>query len=129
MTLVDRQLAFVAALRTAGLTVSVAEDLDAARAGTAVELADREQFRAALAATLVKRQLHRPAFDRLVDICDPPLTGIPEPPADTEVRDRLDNPVRDRVRADLGAYLRDGDERQLAVVAQAAVTAFGSVPS
>ncbi len=135
MNLVDRQLAFVTALRAAGLTVSVAEGLDAARAGTAVELADRDQFRAALAATLVKRQLHRPAFDRLFDIYYPPRTGIADSETDaattvdTAPRGPLDNPVRDRIRADLADYLRDGDERRLAAVARAAVTAFGSVPS
>ncbi len=131
VSLVDRQLAFVAALRTAGLTVSVAEGLDAAHAATAIELADREQFRAALAATLVKRQLHRPAFDRLFDIYYPPLTGLAEAAAaDVAVPGSgLDNPVRDRIRADLAGYLRDGDDGELRAVARAAVTAFGAVPS
>ncbi|HEU5266423.1 MAG TPA: VWA domain-containing protein [Jatrophihabitans sp.] len=137
MTLVDRQLAFVAALRAAGLTVSVAEGLDAARAATAVELLDREQLRAALATTLVKRQLHRPAFDRLFDIYYPAVTGRPAASASRradaedagEPRGTRDDPVRDRIRADLADYLRDGDERLLSALTRDAVTAFGSVPA
>jgi uncharacterized protein with von Willebrand factor type A (vWA) domain len=138
MTLLDRHVAFVAALREAGLTVSVAEGIDAAESLRAIDLLDREQLRAALAATLVKRQLHRPAFDTVFDVFYPPVTGASaiapsstEPPArdpDAAHRGPLEDPVRDRIRADLAAYLRDGDERLLEAVARDAVAAFGAVP-
>ena len=138
MTLVDRQVGFVAALREAGLTVSVAEGLDAVRAVPHVELLDRAQLRAALAATLVKRHQHRPVFDAVFDIYYPAVTGesaaLPSgtepPPRDPDAAHRgpLEDPVRDRVRADLAAYLRDGDEQLLDAVAREAVDAFGSVP-
>ena len=138
MTLVDRHIGFVHALRAAGLTVSVAEGLDAVHAMQAIDLLDREQLRAALAASLVKRQPHRPAFDTVFDIFYPPVTGETAlPPSDTEVPPRdpdaahrgpLEDPMRDRIRADLAAYLRDGDERLLDAVAREAVAAFGSVP-
>jgi uncharacterized protein with von Willebrand factor type A (vWA) domain len=138
MTLVDRHIDFVHALRDAGLTVSVAEGLDAVHAMQAIDLLDREQLRAALAASLVKRQPHRPAFDTVFDIFYPPVTGATAvPPSDTEVPPRdpdaahrgpLEDPVRDRIRADLAAYLRDGDERLLDAIAREAVAAFGSVP-
>ena len=138
MTLVDRHVAFLAALREAGLPVSVAEGIDAATALRTVDLLDREQLRAAFAATLVKRQLHRPAFDTIFDIFYPPVTGeSASPPAKTEppVRDPdaahrgpLEDPVRDRIRADLGQAVLDGDDARLDAVARAAVAAFGQVP-
>jgi uncharacterized protein with von Willebrand factor type A (vWA) domain len=138
MSLVDRHLAFVDALRDVGLTVSVAEGIDAAQSMLAIELLDREQLRAALAATLVKRQTHRPAFDSVFDVFYPPVTGqsaaplrhTEPPPRDPDAAPRgpLEDRTRDRVRADLAAYLRDGDERRLDEVAREAVAEFGRVP-
>jgi uncharacterized protein with von Willebrand factor type A (vWA) domain len=138
VSLLDRHVGFVAALREAGLTVSVAEGIDAVQAMRSVELLDREQLRAALAATLVKRQQHRPAFDAVFDIFYPPVTGesvagpsatvLPARDPDAAPRGPLEDPVRDHIRADLAAYLRDGDDRVLDGVTRAAVTAFGSVP-
>jgi uncharacterized protein with von Willebrand factor type A (vWA) domain len=138
MTLLDRQVGFVAALREAGLAVSVAEGLDAVASMRAIDLLDREQLRAALAAALVKRQPHRAAFDAIFDVFYPSVTGESVAPASTtEIAPRaadaahrgpLEDPLRDRIRADLAAYLRDGDERLLAAVAREAVAAFGQVP-
>jgi uncharacterized protein len=137
MTLLDRHIGFLDALRAAGLTVSVAEGIDAVESMRAVDLLDREQLRAALAATLVKRQLHRPAFDSVFDIFYPPVTGqsaVPSssteaPPRDPDAAHRgpLEDPVRDRIRADLADYLLDGDERTLDAIVRDAVAAFGSV--
>jgi uncharacterized protein len=138
MTLLDRHIGFLDALRRAGLTVSVAEGIDAVESMRAVDLLDREQLRAALAAALVKRQQHRPAFDSVFDIFYPAVTGESaaqpndtEPPArepDAAHRGPLEDPLRDRIRADLAAYLRDGGEQLLDAVAREAVTAFGAVP-
>ena len=75
MPLLDRHVAFVEALRTAGLPVSLSEDLDGVRAVTTLGLEDREDVRAALAATLVKRQSHRPSFDAVFDLFFPALLG------------------------------------------------------
>jgi uncharacterized protein with von Willebrand factor type A (vWA) domain len=138
MTLVDRHIEFVHALREAGLTVSVAEGLDAVHAMQAIELIDREQLRAALAASLVKRQLHRRAFDTVFDVFYPPVTGasavepsrteVPARAADAAHRGPLEDPIRDRIRADLAEYLRTGDDRPLDAIAREAVAAFGTVP-
>lgn len=137
MTLLDRHIGFVDALREAGLTISVAEGIDAVQSMRAVDLLDREQLRAALAATLVKRQAHRPAFDRVFDVFYPPVTGLSAAPSSPTVAARdpdaahrgpLEDPVRDRIRADLAAFLRDGDIGLLDVVAREAVEAFGRVP-
>ena len=138
MSLVDRHIDFLDALREAGLTVSVAEGIDAVRSMTAVDLVDREQVRAALAASLVKRQIHRPAFDSVFDIFYPPVTGVSAaPPSDREPPPRdpdaahrgpLEDPLRDRIRAELAEYLRTGDAGLLDAVARDAVGAFGEVP-
>jgi uncharacterized protein with von Willebrand factor type A (vWA) domain len=61
-------LQFVHRLRAAGIPVSMVEMLDAAESVRHIQVADRRQFRAALAATLVKRTEHRPVFDSLFDI-------------------------------------------------------------
>ena len=75
MTLLDRHIEFVEALRDAGLPVSLAEGLDAVRAIDALGLDERETLRAAYAATLVKRQNHRPGFDQVFDLYFPLLVG------------------------------------------------------
>ncbi|MEU4829609.1 VWA domain-containing protein [Streptosporangium sp. NPDC023615] len=99
MSLLDRHVGFVHALREAGLPVSPAEGLDAARALEVIDLAERESLRAAYAATLVKRPSHRPGFDTLFDLWFPASTtglqaareGGPdlETAAVPELRDRL----------------------------------------
>ncbi|GAA2878811.1 VWA domain-containing protein [Streptosporangium fragile] len=74
MSLIDRHVGFVHALREAGLPVSLAEGLDAARALRVIDLTERESLRAAYAATLVKRPSHRPGFDTLFDLWFPATT-------------------------------------------------------
>ncbi len=75
MTLLDRHIEFVEALRAAGLPVSLAEGLDAVRAIDALDIDRRETLRSAYAATLVKRQNHRPGFDQVFDLYFPLLVG------------------------------------------------------
>src|SRR2546430_9024136 len=59
---------FVGLLRQNGLRVSPAEVADAARATLLIGLEQRDPFRAALRATLVKRGPDAPVFDRLFDL-------------------------------------------------------------
>ncbi|GAA4819008.1 VWA domain-containing protein [Nocardioides caeni] len=73
--LLDRHLAFVEALRGAGLSVSLAEDLDALLALGAVRWDDRETVRDAFAATMVKKQAQRVTFDALFDVYFPAMVG------------------------------------------------------
>ncbi|WP_166389350.1 VWA domain-containing protein [Nocardioides ochotonae] len=75
MSLLDRHLSFLEALRGAGLPVSLAEDLDAVAALTAVTWEDRALVREAYAATLVKRRTQRLTFDTLFDLWFPRLVG------------------------------------------------------
>ena len=73
--LLDRHIAFLEALRTAGLPVSLAENLDAIAALQALDWGARATVRDAYAATLVKRQSQRPTFDALFDLYFPGLVG------------------------------------------------------
>jgi uncharacterized protein len=59
---------FVHELRSAGLPVSMTENLDAMRAVEHIDIADRNLFRAALGATLVKHHRHWPAFETVFDV-------------------------------------------------------------
>jgi uncharacterized protein with von Willebrand factor type A (vWA) domain len=59
---------FVHELRTAGLPVSMTENLDAMRAVEFVPLDDRDTFKAALAATLVKHAGHAKVFDTVFEV-------------------------------------------------------------
>lgn len=61
--LADNLVAFVRALRAAGLPLGPAAMLDAAAALDSVGLRERETVRAALAATLVTKPEHRDVFD------------------------------------------------------------------
>jgi hypothetical protein len=59
---------FVHELRAAGLPVSMTENLDAMRAVEHVDIAERDVFKAALGATLVKHHRHWKAFETVFDV-------------------------------------------------------------
>jgi uncharacterized protein with von Willebrand factor type A (vWA) domain len=61
----ERVMDFIGALRSAGLSVSPAEGMDALRALACVDFADPGAFKAALRATLVKRSRDIPVFEEL----------------------------------------------------------------
>src|SRR5262249_28598908 len=64
----ERILELIGDLRRGEIRVSTTEALDALEAAVEVGVAEREDFRAALAATLVKESRDLPAFDRLFDL-------------------------------------------------------------
>ena len=70
-------LQFITDLRAAGVRVSTAESLDGLRALATVGLADRDTFKTALCATLVKRVADRPTFDALFDLQAVLFSGTP----------------------------------------------------
>ncbi|MBC7236321.1 MAG: VWA domain-containing protein [Chloroflexi bacterium] len=72
----DRIVRFIAALRAAGLPVSIAESEDAWHAIEHLGVRERELFRLALRATLVKNAPDLPIFDELF----PLFFGLDEPP-------------------------------------------------
>jgi uncharacterized protein with von Willebrand factor type A (vWA) domain len=127
--LLDREIAFLDALRTAGLTVSLAEVLDATRAMGAVDLMDREALRAAFAACVLKRPAHRTTFDMLFDLWFPAVTGDP-----TQVEGELGEdgepgeggPVDPQAYRDaLRDLLLDGDEESMRRFARQVVQGLG----
>jgi len=68
LTLLDVLQGFVHELRTAGLPVSMTENLDAMRAIGYIPIDDRERFKAVLSATLVKHERHQKAFDTVFEV-------------------------------------------------------------
>jgi uncharacterized protein with von Willebrand factor type A (vWA) domain len=126
--LVEREIAFLDALRKAGLTVSLAEVIDATRAMGAIELIDREALRAAYAACVLKRPAHRTTFDMLFDLWFPAVTGDPssfEEDADPNAETADDPPSNDLMRAMLQQLLLDGDEEMMRRFARQAVQNIG----
>ena len=64
----QRILEFIGDLRRAEVRISPSEAIDALAASTEVGLGDRETFKTALAATLVKEARDREAFDRIFNL-------------------------------------------------------------
>lgn len=128
--LVERHVSFLEALRAAGLPVSLAEDLDAVAALSALPWDRRETVRAAYAATLVKKQGQRPTFDALFDVYFPRLVG--EGAARSE--QAAGEPVRDNAEAledfreRLTEAMRADDQEALARLAVEMVGRFGAMP-
>lgn len=60
----QRIVEFITALRSSGVRVSLAESADAMRAVDAVGVLDRDSFKSALKATLIKEPADVPAFDQ-----------------------------------------------------------------
>ncbi|MGB8649334.1 MAG: VWA domain-containing protein [Mycobacteriales bacterium] len=125
--LLEREIAFLDALRNAGLTVSLAEVLDSTRAMGAVDLLDREALRAAFAACVLKRPAQRTTFDMLFDLWFPAVTGDP-----TTGYDETDAPEDGGEPLDTEAYrdllrqlLLDGDEESMRRFARQVVQGLG----
>ena len=135
MTLLDTHIGFVEALRSAGLSVSLAEGLDAIAALEKVRWHDRETVRAAYAATMVKRQPQRVTFDAVFDIYYPRLIGSGVAGEDAAAADgvRDTGPELERFREALAEALaaegqQADDGRTLQDLAVEAVARFGAMP-
>ncbi len=128
--LLTTHIAFLEALRGAGVPVSLAEDLDAIAAFSVLDWGDREAIRQGYAATLVKRQSQRPTFETLFDLYFPRLVG-----AGASVGDESGEggPSRDSgadladVRERLASALATGDQEALRRLATEAVARFGEM--
>ncbi|WP_408897104.1 VWA domain-containing protein [Nocardioides sp. R1-1] len=135
--LLDRHLAFVEALRGAGLSVSLAEDLDSLAALGAVRWGDRATVRDAFAATMVKKQAQRTTFDALFDVYFPAMVGDGAAGAsEDEAGEYGEGPVRDNAAAlaDFRDRLAEAlqadlpDESELRRMAAEMVGVFGAMP-
>ncbi len=131
--LLTTHIAFLEALRGAGVPVSLAEDLDAIAAFSVLDWGDREAIRQGYAATLVKRQAQRPTFETLFDLYFPRLVGDGVEADGTAASTRPAEGVSDGPAelADLRVRLADalaaGDQEALRQLAAAAVGRFGAM--
>ena len=66
--MLDLLAGFIQELRRAGLPVSLTENLDAMEAVKHIPLEDREAFKYALAATMVKNNAHWRAFETVFEV-------------------------------------------------------------
>jgi uncharacterized protein len=130
VTLLDTHIGFVEALRSAGLSVSLAEGLDAISALERVRWHDRETVRAAYAATLVKRQPQRVTFDAVFDIYFPRLigNGVAGDGVEPVAGPQDTGPQLERFREALADALASGDAQALQDLAVEAVARFGAMP-
>ncbi|KRF37348.1 vWA domain-containing protein [Nocardioides sp. Soil805] len=135
MTLLDTHLGFVEALRAAGLSVSLAEGLDAIAALERIGWHEREVVRTAYAATTVKKQSQRTTFDAIFDLYYPRLVGEgvasePDPDAGEEpvggLRDNAE--ALGAFREELAAALEAGDDQRVQDLAVEAMARFGAMP-
>ena len=132
--LVDRHIAFLEALRGAGLPVSLAEDIDAIAALSALPWDERATIRDAYAATLVKRQSQRPTFDTLFDLYFPRLVGEGAAAASGDEGEHEPGGVRDNAaaltafRTELTDALATDDRQALERLATEMVGRFGAMP-
>ena len=131
MSLLDTLEGFTGALREAGVPAGTSEVLDATRVLGAVDLLDRPQLRAGLAAALVKRPVHRPTFDLLFDLWWPPAVGDPVDLTERRDHDQGDEtgepgePDLDALRDELRQLLLEGDDEALRRFARLAVAELG----
>ena len=143
--LLDPLLRLVARLRDAGVPVSSSEVIDATSALNEVDVLDRDQVRAAMAATLVKRAEDRPAFDVLFELLFAvrrgarASDGVPgSADAPRQISTSLDRVSLDGASdAEGGADLLDlimeairrGDPEALRALAEMAVDRYGGMGS
>jgi uncharacterized protein with von Willebrand factor type A (vWA) domain len=144
--LLATHIAFLEALRGAGVPVSLVEDLDAIAAFSVLDWGERETIKQGYAATLVKRQAQRATFDTLFDLYFPRLvgegagapTGSAEGSGDgpgdgpgerSDGHDRRSDGPGElaRLRERLAAALAAGDDAALQGLATEAVGVFGAM--
>jgi len=131
VSLLDTLEGFTGALREAGVPAGTSEVLDATRVLGAIDLLDRPQLRAGLAAALVKRPVHRPTFDLLFDLWWPTAVGDPlelTQRRDDESGDEAGEPGEpdlDALRDELRQLLLTGDDEALRRFARLAVAELG----
>jgi uncharacterized protein with von Willebrand factor type A (vWA) domain len=105
----DRIVEFITALRAAGVRISVAESADALRAIEATGIVDRDFFRSAMRATLVKEAQDRPEFERLF----PLFFGSGPPPMPNQPGGGMSQQDREKLAQMLEQMLRTMTPEQL----------------
>jgi hypothetical protein len=126
--MLTRLLDFSHALRRAGVPVAVSEDLDAMRALAYVPMEDHDAFKATLAATMVKNEAHRKAFEVLFDVYFRAGRG-PDAIAERDASDGAGDepPDPESYLEELMRALLAGDGAAIREMARRAVASFGRV--
>lgn len=122
MTVVDRLVEFVEALRSKGIAAGPSESVDAAEVMRVLGLDDRDLLREGLAAALVRRGGQRDVFDKTFDLFFPLATGATQVVRDTEADLGIEE-----FRELLAMALAEGDLRTIEQLAELAVDALGQV--
>jgi hypothetical protein len=121
--MLDRMLVFSHALRSAGVPVSVSENIDALKALAHVPMENRAAFKAALAATMLKSESHRGVFDSLFNIY---FDGAGPPEMDL-LRDSQRSPAApDDFLDEMFASIASG-EGDMGALASRAVSLYGRI--
>jgi uncharacterized protein len=105
----DRIVEFIAALRAAGVRISVAESADALRAIEATGVFDKDFFRVAMRATLIKEANDIPEFERLF----PMYFGSAPPPMPNQPGGGMSQQDREKLARLLEQMLRNMTPEQL----------------
>jgi len=115
-TLIENVVAFARLLRASGIQVTVGRSLEATRALAVVDVARREDVRAALAATLLSDGAQRPLFEALFaafwSLEAPPPALLPPPSSAGGSRALGDPPARLEQRA-MSGDLYGGESRTI----------------
>jgi uncharacterized protein len=134
---------FVKELRAAGIPVSLTENLDAMEALRHIPLEDRDAFKYALAATLVKNNAHWKAFETVFEVYfslrgrQYHLTDNTDGAADELITDLLgaregdgsgtDGLTPEQLAEMLYRALMDGNDAMMRAIARAAVTRYAGM--
>ena len=143
--LLESLTGFVKELRSAGIPVSLTENLDAMEALQHIPLEDREAFKYALAATLVKNNAHWKAFETVFEVYfsmrgrEYKLTEDEASSVDELIHDILgsregesasgstEGLTPEQLAELLFKALMDGNDAMLRAIARAAVTRFAGM--
>ena len=145
--MLDLLTGFIVELRTAGLPVSLTENLDAMQAITHIPIEDRNAFKYALAATLVKNNAHWRAFETVFEVYfslrGPGYSlGASEEPLDLDEDDTAANPeaagagtgggggealTPEQMAEMLFKALQKGDEAMMRALSRQAVTRYAGM--
>ncbi|MFL5807279.1 MAG: vWA domain-containing protein [Roseiflexaceae bacterium] len=117
----DRIVEFINGLRAAGVRVSVAESADAMRAIGEMGIADKNLFRLALRATLVKEAQDVPTFEELF----PQYFGAGAPPMPNQPGGGMSQQDREKLAQMLEQMLRNMTPEQLRQLFEAMMTGQG----
>lgn len=114
----DRIVEFIAALRGAGVRISVAESADALRAIETTGISDKDFFRSAIRATLVKEVKDFAEFERLF----PLFFGVGAPPMPNQPGGSMSQEDREKLAQMLEEMLQNMTPEQLRQLFEAMMT-------